>query len=438
MDFPRDHPQRYELNDEVHARLPQPLVAPVRMSHLALFSGTATDEEQLAPVADLARRFEVAPPALGVNHYAVDMGPFRLTWERHSEFARYTFAVDGVSDDLFAETAIAAVPADWVAALPGQVVMAAHAVLIQSAEMLMDYEAIATRYFGGNTMVGAAIAEGSAIALTDFRIHADGFSRFLVGDRGMTIRQAGRTMQRLMEIDTYRIMALLALPVARDLAPMLTQSERELARITTALADAGEADEALLLDRLTRLEAEIESREADNHYRFSAADAYHKLIMRRIEELREQRIQGLQTFHEFTERRLAPAINTCRAVALRQESLSERLARATQLLSTRVDITREKQNQSLLESMNRRAKLQLRLQETVEGLSVAAVTYYIVSLVGYAAKGLKSFGVGINPDLAIGASIPVVAILVAMGVRQIRKTVIRTKNPPDDEEGWHG
>ena len=191
--------------------------------------------------------------------------------------------------------------------------------------MPKDFEDIATRFFAGHMLVGSMIAEGAGIALTDFRIHDDGFSRFLVGDRGMTARQAGRTMQRLFEIDTYKIMALLALPVARDLSPMLTRCERELARITTELADAGEADEAYIAGSSdTRLEAEIESREADNHYRFSAADAYHKLILRRIAELREQRINGLQTFQEFTERRLAPAMNTCQAVALRQESLSER------------------------------------------------------------------------------------------------------------------
>ena len=70
--------------------------------------------------------------------------------------------------------------------------------------------------------------------------------------------------------------------------------------------------------------------------------------------------------------------------------MSERVARATQLLSTRVDIARSRQNQAVLEQMNRRTKLQLRLQQTVEGLSVAAITYYIVGLTGYAAKGLNA------------------------------------------------
>ena len=241
----------------------------------------------------------------------------------------------------------------------------------------------------------------------------------------MTPRQGGRLVQRILEIDTYRMMALLALPVARDLVPELAAYERELSQVTTVLETADESDEASLLDRLTRLEAHIESREAENHYRFGAAAAYHELVQRRIAELRESRIRGLQTFHDFTERRLAPAMNTCRAAASRQESLSQHIARANQLLATRVDITRERQNQALLESMNRRAKAQLKLQQTVEGLSVAAVTYYIVGLVGYLSKGIKSAGYEINPELVMAVSIPVVAILAGFGINRIRQAITR-------------
>jgi uncharacterized membrane-anchored protein len=219
-------------------------------------------------------------------------------------------------------------------------------------------------------------------------------------------------------------MALLALPVAQGLTPWLNDAERELAQITTALVDSTETDEPALLDRLTRLEAQIESRESENHYRFNAAVAYHELVQRRIEELREVRIQGLQTFREFTDRRLAPAMATCRSVAGRIDSLSGRVARATQLLSTRVDVSRERQNQQVLASMDRRAAAQLRLQQTVEGLSVAAITYYIVGLLSYAAKGLAAAGLPLDAELVAAASIPLVVLAVAWGVRKVRRHVI--------------
>jgi uncharacterized membrane-anchored protein len=423
MKLPADHPQRTELNDEVHARPPEALTAPLRASYLALFVDPDARERETRHVEDLCRRFGVAPPSAGSNHFHADLGPFRLRWERHTEFTRYLFIVDGAQDPGFAAPALSAVPPEWIEALPGSVMAATHVSLVRDDVIPADVEALSARVFGGNTVIGAAIAGGAASAFTDFRIHADGFGRLLLHDRAMTPRQAGRMVQRLLEIDTYRVMALLAFPLARQLAPALGSSERELAKVTAGLVNAEEKDEAVLLERLTRLAAEIESHESRSHYRFAAASAYHDLVRQRIIELREERIPGLQTFHEFIERRLAPAMNTCRAVALRLDSLSRRIARFTQLLSTRVDLTRERQNQAVLESMNRRAKLQLRLQQTVEGLSVAAVTYYVVGLVGYAAKSAGSLGLRLDPDVVVGATIPLVAFAAFVTIRRIRRNV---------------
>jgi uncharacterized membrane-anchored protein len=426
MLLPPNHSRRIELNNEVHARPPEALRVPSRLSYIAALCDADQRAVSGSMVCDLARQFGAAPPPTGAVHYSADFGAFRLKWERHTEFVRYQFIAPAEGDDPFWPPAILAAPSDWVAALPGETLVAAHVAVFRASDLPIDYEAVAKNYFDGNILVGAAIGQGVATALTDFRIHADGFSRLLVLDRSMTVRQAGRMVQRLLDLDTYRLMACLALPVARELAPLLTRGEQELANITAALVSAGAADEPLLLDRLTRLGAEIDSREAASYYRFSAARAYYDLVQRSISDLREQRLEGMQQFQEFTERRLAPAMRTLRAVVGRQASLTQRLARAVQLLSTRVDITRERQNQKVLESMNRRAKLQLRLQQTVEGLSVAAITYYLVGLVGYEAKGLKALGIEINPDMAVAVSIPLIAALAAYGVHRIRRLVTKS------------
>lgn len=420
--LPADHPLRLELHEEVHARPSEALQAPLRLTFLALASDAVSRGREWQHVRELAARYGMELPDQALNHFSADLGAFRIKFERHSEFARYKFIVPGAPDAAFAHPAIEEVPADWLAALPGTVMVAAHATLVLAAEGDATADQPAAGLFGGNIVIGSRIAEGAGDAFTDFRLH-DGYSRFLLRNRTMTPRQAGRMVQRLLEIETYRMMALLALPVAQQLSPYLATAERELSQITLLLAESTETDEPHLLDRLTRLEAGIESRESENAYRFGAATAYYELVQRRIDELREQRIQGLQTFREFTERRLAPAMNTCRAAAVRQESLSQRVARATQLLSTRVDVSREKQNQAVLESMNRRAAAQLRLQQTVEGLSVAAITYYIVGLVGYAAKGAKAAGVNLNPEIAMAVSIPIVLLLGIYGLRKVRKTL---------------
>ena len=418
MILPPSHPQRLELNDEVHARPPEALAAPLRLTYLALLADPARRDASFEAVADLARRSAIPPPLPGASHVSADFGPFRLKWERHTEFSRIMVITPGAdAADPFASPAIDALPPDWVQALPGRLLVATHLALLPAGET--DPDRLAARLFAGNSLIGGTMSGGAARVFTDFRIHG-GFSRVLVEDIRTTPRQAGRLIQRLLEIDTYRMLALLALPLARELGAPITASERRLAEITEALVTARSADEPELLESLTRLAAETESREARTLYRFSASEAYDALVQRRIAELREGRMEGMQTLQEFMERRLAPAINTCRAMAARQDALSRRVARATQLLSTRVDLTREQQNQVVLANMDRRAQLQLRLQETVEGLSVAAITYYIVGLVAYVAKGLKAGGLHLDVDLVTGIAIPVVAILVAFGIRQFR------------------
>jgi uncharacterized membrane-anchored protein len=421
--LPTDHPLRSELNDEVHARPSDSLRAPVRISYLALLSPPGSRNEEWQHIVRLLEADGQQAPESPANHFSATFSGFSLRWERHTEFTRYTITSPGHSEDPFAVTALAAVPADWVARIPGELIVATHGAILEPAELPAHYEDIAARHFAGNVLVGARVGDHASVALTDFRVRSDGFSRFLILDQGMTPRQAGRLVQRILEIDTYRMMALFALPVARALTPLLASYEKELSQVTTVLESADEDDEATLLDRLTRLEADIESREVDCQFRFSAAVAYYELVQRRIVELREVRIPGLQTFNEFTERRLAPAMNTCRATSGRLESLSAHVARANQLLATRVDITRERQNQALLESMNRRAKAQFKLQQTVEGLSIAAITYYVVGLVGYLAKGVKALGVHLDIEIVMAASIPIVIALTAYGTHHVRRTV---------------
>lgn len=425
MMLPSDYPLRIELNDEVHARPSVALSAPMRVSYLALLVDDATRVLAWQQVQKLAVQFGVPPPSDTANHFVGNMGRFRIKCERHMEFLRLVMMVDGVLADPFAEPALAAMPQDWLAGLPGQVIVAVHLAILKASQHQPDFDRISSDFFDGNNLVGAAIAAGDGFAATDFKVGADGFTRLVVLDRAMRPIQIGQMVQRLLEIDTYRILALMALPIARTLTPMLTRCERDLADITHLLVDADGSEEPMLFARLTRLEAEIEREQSHNSYRFDAAAAYGNLVNRRIGELREERLSGLQTFREFTERRLAPAIDTCRSTAARQEKLSQRLGRVTQLLSTRVELTREQQTQHLLKSMDQRARMQLRLQETVEGLSIVAITYYIVGLASYMVKGLRVVGISLDVEIVDMASIPVVMLLTWLSLRWMRRAALQ-------------
>ncbi len=446
--LPPDHPDRAGLAAEVHARPPEPLSAPSRASYVAVRIDAEARAAELAHIEALCRLTGVAPPPAGGTQWAANLGALRFKWERHGEFSSYTFFTAGLSSQPFAEPVAAMLPPGWLAGVPGQTVFAAHAKLAAAA-LLVDAAAgpagapsaeQLAAHFGSNVVVGAGIGDGAGMAFTDFVIHPDGFARFLLLDRDMTARQAGRMLQRLFEIEAYRMMALLALPVARGLWPRLQAIERTLAELTARIAGGAAAqaggqaaatqDEALL-QQLMALAAEVESALAASQARFGASRAYHALVATRIGELREQRIQGLQTIDEFMTRRLNPAMATCATASGRLHDLSERVAQASNLLSTRVDIARERQNQALLAATARRAKLQLRLQQTVEGLSVAAIVYYLAGLVGYGAKALKAAGLPLSPDLVTGAAVPVLGLGAWLVLQRVHRRIAA-------DDGAHG
>jgi uncharacterized membrane-anchored protein len=420
--LPSDHAERFILAEEVHARPPEAVEAPARVTYVAVLIDPDDRERERQHLVTLCERYAVPPPAPGVTHFSARVGLLKLKWERHGEFSGYTFFQSGVSEIPFLEPATRALPPNWLSQIPGRTLVGAHLRFMPIGRVLPDAEALAL-YFEGNVPVGAEIGEGAGIAYTDFRIHEDGCSRFVVVDRSFaTPQQAGRMLQRLFEIEAYRMMSLLALPMARRMSPRISDIERSLARLTDGIAQEAGADEDLLHE-LTRLAAEVESGLSATQFRFGACKAYHELVLTRILELREQRLPGLQTIGEFMARRLTPAVSTVATVSQRLQNLSDRVAQASNLLSTRVDIAREKQNQALLGSMDRRAKLQLRLQQTVEGLSVAAIAYYVAGLVGYLAKGLKAGGLPVNADLVVAIVIPIVAGVAFYAVRRARKHI---------------
>lgn len=416
-----EHPLRQRLNNEFHARPPVPLDGAMLVSHLVFKHSATTAQAERDNLAKLCQGHVCNSIDSSDAHLMIDAGAFRMRWELHTEFSSYTFYRPlGRGEQLHPDaTAFDAIHPEWLAGIPGKLMVATQ-VELRSSDDITPESVLASLTPNGRTMVAAKVAEEAAWIFSDFKID-NGFSRFLVLNAGMTQRQTGRTIQRLCEIETYRMMALLGLPVAKEVGSWLYAGEKQLAVLMDEINQAkGAEDERAVLAKLSNLAAQVEHSVARTTFRFGAASAYHGLVMQRIEELRETRIPGLPTFHEFMQRRLLPGMNTCAAIARRQEELSARVARNSQLLRTRVDIELERQNQELLTQMNRRAKLQLHLQEAVEGLSVVVLTYYGSQLVQYLAKASKELH-HLNTDVITGISIPLISGLVAWGTRRMRK-----------------
>jgi uncharacterized membrane-anchored protein len=422
--LPADHPERRVLADEVHARPPEDLHTPSRASYVALLVDAQARAREHEHLAALCARHGVPAPDAGATQFSTDLGPLRVKWERHGEFTSWTWIAQGQVEPPFAEPPMALLPADWLRTLPGRTICAAHGLVVAADAGGPPDATRLAEHFGSHIVVGASVGEGAGWAFTDFRIHGDGCSRFLLVDRSLSTRQAGRMLQRLFEIEAYRMLALLALPIARTLSPRTQAIEATLAEVTAGIARGqGQGEDEALLQRLTALAAEVESGLAASQFRFGACRAYADLVRTRIRELREGRIQGLQTIEEFMARRFSPAVSTCATVSQRLHDLSERVAQASALLATRVGIARERQNQMLLASMDRRARLQLRLQQTVEGLSVAAIVYYAAGLVGYLTKAAAAGGAPVQSDLVVGVAVPLLAVMALLAVRRARRRI---------------
>ena len=437
------HPVREALHNEVHARPYERLTAPLLLSHVAMVGPQAG--AAYAHLVELLRKRHLALPAVDANHLSADLGGVHLRWEKHTEFHTCTFwkplaemadasesggrAFDRVFERAFDHTAIAELPPEWLAALPGEWLVGLHMLVVDApglkqAGTVMSpvLHRLVSANLDEDSLVGASLMDGDAQVCTDFRLRADGFSRTVLATDGMNPRRLGRAVQRLLEIETYRMTALMGLPLAREVGASLVHAEQDLATVAAQIRSAQREQEPELLRQLTQLAAEVESLYARTHARFSASAAYFELLQRRITELREQRIETLQTLGDFMDRRLAPAMQTCAWAARRQQALSERISRISNLLRTRVEIEQQQSSQDLLDAMNRRQKAQMLLQTAVEGLSVAAVTYYGAGLVGYLVKGAKSAGMSLAPDVTVAFSVPLIALAVWLGIRRLHRS----------------
>ncbi|HBP5008947.1 MULTISPECIES: DUF3422 family protein [Pseudomonadaceae] len=400
--------------NEVHARPHLLIQAPRGLLQLAFITEGDSAKDQAA-MTELSQRLGVAEPDNTTPLHGLTWDEGDLHCEKHTEFSTYLWSavLDPETGAPCGEN-----PFKRGFVPPGPVISGIRLNVLpwtEAAEQEIER-------FDPVSLCYSVVENGAAAIVTDFRQDADGLTNILILDRDLTQARAGALAQRLLEIETYRTLALLALPLTRSLTVDLRRMESQLAAITDEMRTGKGArrDNDVLLAELTSLGAELEAGVAANLYRFGASRAYYEIVEERLDALAEESVAGYCTWRDFLHRRIAPAMRTCQSVKERQTKLSDKLTRAIALLRSWIDVELERQNRDLLESMNNRAKLQLRLQQTVEGLSVAAISYYVVSLLAYLLKGIPGVHDKVAPELVIAGLVPVVILAIWWTVRRIR------------------
>lgn len=413
----RDHPQRATLSEEMHIRRLPRLSAPCRMMQILTVLGEANSDAVRTHIETLMTDAEVLVP-LSAKYAVLAIDGITLVWERHTEFASYTLLRPGNAAEPFDPRDFDPLRSRLWAGMPGEIIRATQIALVAEGDAdpaLADL----TRWFADEATIVCDVAGGHARIASDFKLNADGYGRLLVRDRGLQRDEPAQVLVRLQELGNYRNMALLGLPFAQRLTPVVTGLETRLAELTHAVSERTSEDDRLL-DELTFLSAELARLVAETRYRMSATRAYAQISVDRLASLSISAVRGYQTLGDFTERRLMPAVRTCDSFAARLDDLSQRAAWTSELLRTRIDIALARQNRDLLSSMDRRTDLQLRLQQTVEGLSVVAISYYLVALVGYLLGAVTI----VRHEIAMAAAVPIVLAAVALGLRWVRRHVM--------------
>ncbi|MEM6376321.1 MAG: DUF3422 domain-containing protein [Pseudomonadota bacterium] len=420
-----DHPLRYELANELHARPFPSLGAPSSVMFLAIKrldgANLRDPEADARHLTELLDRFGAPHPNAGASHYTGELGRYRLKWESHTELVTYTAYRDGIGERPFDPADFEIFPEDWLAQAPGHRLTSAHI----RVDTMKPEEEIANDIvdlFVAESVAVARVLDDTAIIAGDYRIDPAGHLRFLVhAADNVGQRRLGRIVARLCEIESYKSLSMLGFARARDMMSRINELDDQLSHLVGNMPGGGVPPETTL-DDLLNISAELESMVAKSSHRFGATGAYEQIVKERINVLREERFQGRQTFGEFMLRRYDPAMRTVRATQTRLDSMATRTMRAGELLRTRVDVERSAQNQALLESMNRRADMQLRLQRTVEGLSVVAISYYAVSLVAFLLYPLSD-RTGLSVQMLTALSTVPVFLIVWWIVRRIRQHI---------------
>ncbi|MDE2111806.1 MAG: DUF3422 domain-containing protein [Alphaproteobacteria bacterium] len=415
---PTNHPLRSFISEEMHVRRIPHFESPTRLVQFVMQGEAHIAQlgmEHIQRLGDVA-----SPPTTKIGKYFVQrVGAFDLIFEAHSEFCTFIVVASGRKQPLNLNELEEAFPVDWFASLPGRTIQATQILYLPVGEPDPTTGELA-RIFSRPDIVVCDLAGGKARLWSDFDVHGDGFGRLIVADRGMRGFEPSNLIQRLLEQGHYRNMALLGLPEAQRLMPQVAQLDQRLSQLTASIAEQQQQDDELLRE-VSFLSAELAQLIASTRYRMSATRAYAQLSNDRLRSLDVRVVPGYQCLTDFTERRLMPAARTCDSFSNRLDELSQRVSWTSALLRTRVDTAVEKQNRDQLRSMNHRVALQLRLQHTVEGLSVVAISYYAIGLLKGISEGLSVVLPQISPEVATGSiTIPVVA-LVWFALRRVKR-----------------
>ena len=438
----------FSLKDELHARPYIKLGSNLRTFHFAYLIKD-TDEKNAWKYLDkfLKQLNFQSLPKEASKYWVAEGKDLIVRYECHTEFISLTLIYPNKIENedenipkLFDVKFLNLLPQDFLQNFPGQHFLSTWIEMVPSNYNFkpIDIE----KFFYHDNFAGSNVAEDGANVFMSFKSDRtdfldSGFRRVFVQNKSLRTRRTGRLIQRIVELETYQVLSLLSLPQVREQSFHLSNLEKQITEITQSVSKTTKRnldkksitypDYQNNLNELAYVVAKIEEIDSFTNYRLSATAAYYKLVEQRVKDLREDRLNSFQTNNEFLSRRLQPAIRTSEAFSKRLESLATRAQRADNLVRTQIEMGVQIQNKNLLESMELRARAQLRLQETVESLSIVAITYYIIGLLSTLIDPINFEQLFFSKQIFLAFCVPIILILIWYIAKMVRKKINKIK-----------
>lgn len=414
-----EHPLRRELHNELHARPSLYFDGDIDVWHLAIVDG-----ETAPAVPERLQQLAAASKTGDGRHGIADFEGGRIKWELHTEFLTLTYTT-AASDACSPPPPFGRLREEFV----GQTITAVRVIVRNGKDGVFEQKTRAT-------FVASEVGGGDAEVHSDFRLNEAGFLELHLFNRNLNAYRTGRMVRRLLEIETYRMMALLAMPTAKETIEKLAAFDNRLELIIGHMQSTSKVDKALL-GEVTKLSSEVLNFSARARNRFGATKAYSELVASRLLELREGRVSQRQRIGTFIDRRFQPAVRSFFAAERRLDELGERVSLAGDLLRTTVQVQLEDQNASLLSSVEERTRAQVQLQQAVEGFSVLAITYYGIGLLKVCLESLQAVGMDIHYiKPALLGLVPVTLFAVWRTVRHVRSSITSRLHLSEASRGY--
>ena len=218
----KDYPFRQQILEEVHARpvemVPAAIArAPSRVCRAARSRRRCRGARALLRLVR-AGRDSCAPRNKDVRQHSFTAGTRQVTWEFHTEFVTVTWTAAPDDSDSAPEGI-------GLELIDGPQLLGAMRIDLVEDTRLPD---ALLPGFNPHSLCVIGVEGGAGQLATDFVPDAERFTRFEFAAGGLPPLRRAILVRRILEIETYRTMALIGLPLARQHASELGSIETEL------------------------------------------------------------------------------------------------------------------------------------------------------------------------------------------------------------------